>query len=87
MVGGGICWIAILGALIHIWRPGNADSCDISHLLIWQEIFSFHTPHHLHCPWPIVELYCRAVGVCMDSLHMWDMGSEGVVTLRDLGGF
>ena len=30
-----------LGVLIHIWRPGIADGCDISYLLIWQEIFHF----------------------------------------------
>ena len=40
--GGSICWIAVLGALIHIWMPEIADGCDISCLLIWQEIFSFH---------------------------------------------
>ena len=33
---------SVLGALIHIWRPEIIDGCDISHLLIWQEIFSFH---------------------------------------------
>ena len=27
---------------IHIWRPEISDGCDISCLLIWQEIFSFH---------------------------------------------
>ena len=44
MVGGGsIRWIAVLGTLIHIWRPEIADGCDISCLLIWQEIFSFHS--------------------------------------------
>ena len=32
----------VLGALIHNWRPEIVDGCDISHLLIWQEIFSFH---------------------------------------------
>ena len=42
MRSGSICWIAVLGALIHIWRPKIADGCDISCLLIWQEIFSFH---------------------------------------------
>ena len=31
-----------MGALIHIWRPEIAEGCDISCLLIWQEIFSFH---------------------------------------------
>ena len=30
-----------LGALIHIWKSGIADGGDISHLLIWQEIFHF----------------------------------------------
>ena len=33
--GGSICWIAVLGALIHIWRPEIADGCDISCSLIW----------------------------------------------------
>ena len=37
-----IHWIAAWGALIHIWRPEIADGCDISCLLIWQEIVSFH---------------------------------------------
>jgi len=31
-----------LGALIYIWRPEITDGCDISCLLIWQEIYSFH---------------------------------------------
>ena len=39
---GSICWITVLGTLIHIWRPEIAEGCDISCLLIWQEIFSFH---------------------------------------------
>ena len=38
--GGSIRWIAVWGALIHIWRQDIADGCDISCLLIWQEIFS-----------------------------------------------
>ena len=29
-----------LGVLIHIWSLEVADGCDISYLLIWQEIFS-----------------------------------------------
>ena len=33
----------VLGALIHLWRPEIADGCFISCLLIWQEIFSFHS--------------------------------------------
>ena len=40
--GSSFCWIAILAALIHIWKPGITDSCDISCLLIRQEIFSLH---------------------------------------------
>ena len=40
--GGNIFWIAVWGALIHIWRPEIADGCDIVCLLIWQDIFSFH---------------------------------------------
>ena len=35
-------WIQVLRALIHIWRPEIPGGCDISCLLIWQEIFSFH---------------------------------------------
>ena len=40
MGGGSICWITVLGAFIHIWRPATDGGCDISCLLIWQEIFS-----------------------------------------------
>ena len=32
--GGSSCWRAVLGALIHIWRPEIMDSCDISCLWI-----------------------------------------------------
>ena len=39
---GSICWIALLGVIIYFWRPEITDDCDISCLLIWQEIFSFH---------------------------------------------
>ena len=49
-----ICWITVLGAIIHIWRPEIADGCDISCLLIWQEIFLFHNPNvHLTVKWTI----------------------------------
>ena len=41
--GGSFCWITDLGALIHIWRPEITDDHDISCLLVWPEIFSFHT--------------------------------------------
>ena len=40
VVGGSICRIAGWGAIIHIWRPEITYGCDISCLLIWQEIFS-----------------------------------------------
>ena len=40
MRGAGICWITVLGDLIHIRRPEITDGCDISCLLLWQEIFS-----------------------------------------------
>ena len=40
--GSGLWWIEVLGALLHTWRPDIADGRDISSLLIWQEIFSFH---------------------------------------------
>ena len=43
--GGRILWISVLGALIPIWRQEITDSCDISCLLIWQELFSFHRGH------------------------------------------
>ena len=33
---------SVLGAHIHNWRPEILDGCDISCLLIWQEIFLFH---------------------------------------------
>ena len=39
--GGHTPWIAVWGALIHIWRPEITDGGDISGLLIWQEMFSF----------------------------------------------
>ena len=45
--GGRILWVTVWGALIHIWRPGMADGCDISCLSLWQEIFAFHTSNHL----------------------------------------
>ena len=47
----GILWIAFWGAHSHVWRTEIADGCDISCLLIWQEIFSFHrlSPGLLHC--------------------------------------
>ena len=35
-------WIEVLGALTHIWKPEITDGSDISCLLIWPEIFSFH---------------------------------------------
>ena len=35
-------WIEVLGALTHIWKPEITDGSDISCLLIWLEIFSFH---------------------------------------------
>ena len=44
---GRIFWITVWGVLIHIWRPGIADGCDVSCLSIQQEIFSFHTSNHL----------------------------------------
>ena len=34
---------SVLGDLIHIWRPEITDDCDISCLLIWQEIFSHNS--------------------------------------------
>ena len=39
---GSICWVTVLGGLVHIWRAEIADGCDTSYLLIWREIFSFH---------------------------------------------
>ena len=42
VVGGSFCSVTVSGALIHIWRPEVTDGCDISYLLLRQEIFSFH---------------------------------------------
>ena len=51
---GSICWITLLGALIHIWRAEIGSGCDISCLLIglllWEEIFSFRTAVHPNLP-------------------------------------
>ena len=41
MWGGNTPWIAVLGALIHIWRPEIADGCDISCLFICRRYFHF----------------------------------------------
>ena len=46
---GSIPWIPVWGALIHIWRPEIADGCDISCLLIWQEMFS--SDRTIRLPW------------------------------------
>ena len=40
-VGGNVCWLSVLGALIHIWRQETMDGCDISCLWIWQQTFNF----------------------------------------------
>ena len=62
---GSIHWIAVLGALIHIWRSEIIDGYGISCLLMWQDLFSFHisslpegllsflfrvNPHHTQAP-------------------------------------
>ena len=40
---GSILWIPVLGALIHIWRPEIADSCDIFLFIdTAREIFTSH---------------------------------------------
>ena len=41
--GSNIPWIEVWGALLHIWSLEITDGCDISRLLIWQEIFLFYT--------------------------------------------
>ena len=48
---GSICWIAVLGALIHVWRPEMAAGCDISWLLVWQGIFSLSMGFSGHEYW------------------------------------
>ena len=53
--GGRISWIAVLGALNHIWRPEVTDGCDISCLLTWQEISSFNMGNE------ITEKFSRAL--------------------------
>ena len=40
--GGSIPWITVLGALIHLWRPGITDACDVSCSLVRRAIVSFH---------------------------------------------
>ena len=48
MGSGSIFWIKVVGALIHIWKPEIPDGCDVSSLLTWQEIFSFHIANWAH---------------------------------------
>ena len=48
---------SVWGALIHIWRPEITDGCDISCLLIWQEMFSFH----------------KAVQVILKHIDVWEL--------------
>ena len=55
MEGRGIPWIAVLGALSHIWRPEVTDGCDISCLLTWQETSLFNMGNE------ITEKFSRAV--------------------------
>ena len=38
---GSILWIEVLGALIHIQRPGITDGCDICCLLIFRRYFHY----------------------------------------------
>ena len=63
MVSGTICWISVLGALIHIWRPEITNSCDISCLLTCLEIFSFYIIIDFF--WSVViksiDLHCNAL--------------------------
>ena len=58
------------GALIHIWKPEITDSCDISHLLIQKEIFSFHAAK-------LREMYRKERFTCVWRLVGWRQGSEG----------
>ena len=48
-MGGGICWITVLGALIHIWRPEIADDCDIYCLLIMETIVCLDAQSYPTC--------------------------------------
>ena len=59
--GNGICWIAALGALIHVWRPEVSDGCDIPCLLIWQEILRFHTYIYQHITKDILYYICQYI--------------------------
>ena len=56
-------WIPVWGALIYIWRPEIFDGCDISYLLICQEVSSFHRKK--------IELAvkCVSCSVMSDSLR------------------
>ena len=47
--GGGICWMTVLGAFIHIRRPEIADGCDISCPLIQQEMVHFTLAQQCQC--------------------------------------
>ena len=75
MGGGSICWITVLGTLIHIWRPEITDDCGISCLLIWKEIFSFQfhssSVHRTHentvCP-PVPILFLDSPDMKTDFL-------------------
>ena len=68
--GDDICWITALGAVVHhkegwapknrwphTWRPEIADGCDISCLLLRQEIASFHTTTMVKVFVPRVSIY------------------------------
>ena len=59
MVGGSIPRIKVLGALTYIWRPEIIDGCDISCLLIWQEMFfPFFPLHHFLLFLPDAAISC-----------------------------
>ena len=62
---GGICWIAVWRAPVHIWRPEIADGGDRSCLLIRQEIFSFHSSH-----WRILGEWIREMCIQGEGARM-----------------
>ena len=45
MRGGSICWVAVLGALIHIWRPETAEGRHFLFVDMAGDGFISHSNH------------------------------------------
>ena len=59
--GGRICWIAVWGALVHIWRPEVTDDCDNPVYWCGRRRFHFTRVKLLH-----VFCTCHLGAVCSD---------------------